>query len=62
LIVNAKEWERYFRRNIFVVGALIAKGDDLPINALDKEHVLGVRMADVERLIAEGKLPAVVSN
>jgi hypothetical protein len=59
--VNAKEWESYLRRNILVVAARIATGE-LQVDALDKEHILGIDIAEVERLIAEGKLPPDESN
>jgi hypothetical protein len=54
--MNVKEWEGYLRRNIVIVAARIASGE-LQIDALDKEHILGIDVAEVDRLIAEGKLP-----
>jgi hypothetical protein len=52
---------KYLRRNIVIVAARI-DSRELQVDAIDKEHILGIDIARIGRLIAEGKLPPAESE
>jgi hypothetical protein len=47
--------------NIVIVAARI-DSSELQVDAIDKEHILGIDIARIRRLIAEGKLPPAESE
>jgi hypothetical protein len=55
-VCECQRMGRLFRGNVLVVAARLAT-DELQVDALDRDHILGNDTAKVERLIAEGKLP-----
>ena len=60
LAVNEKDWEIYVRGNGVAIGDRIATGE-LPIQP--RGPVAGlIKRTDLERLIAEGKLPPLVES
>jgi hypothetical protein len=53
------DWEQYTRDNLFAIARRIANGD---LSVEVEGNTLRVSRTDVERLIADGKLPPIKPN